>query len=182
MKYKVCPDCGASLDFNEICDCKKENGLPHANENSPNPINSEALSPSLIISQEKSKVKANPLRELRISKNIPAKEIIDVVKSVYPKYDKTLQSKCERSEEYGVELKHDAFDKLLAEYSPDELEKEKKRRRGGHRLTCKITCRLEDDVYAALIKNINNDGFTQMQAWLTYMVINYLKEKELSNG
>ena len=22
--YKICPDCGASLDVGEVCDCKKE--------------------------------------------------------------------------------------------------------------------------------------------------------------
>lgn len=35
MKCKTCEFCGANLDFGESCDCKKEEGLPHANENSP---------------------------------------------------------------------------------------------------------------------------------------------------
>ncbi len=38
MYYKKCSDCGASLDFNEVCDCKgkKEKDYSPANEISPN--------------------------------------------------------------------------------------------------------------------------------------------------
>ena len=39
---------------------------------------------------------AEDLRELRISKQIPAKKMVAVVRQLYPKYDKTMQSKCER--------------------------------------------------------------------------------------
>lgn len=24
MKYAICPDCGAHLDFGEVCDCRNE--------------------------------------------------------------------------------------------------------------------------------------------------------------
>ena len=41
---------------------------------------------------------AEELRELRIEKQIPAKEMVAVVQTLYPKYDKTVQSKCENGD------------------------------------------------------------------------------------
>ena len=31
--YKICPDCGSSLDLGETCDCKKENERGEEREN-----------------------------------------------------------------------------------------------------------------------------------------------------
>ena len=47
---------------------------------------------------------AEELRELRLSKQIPAKDMVAVVQAIYPKYDKTVQSKCENGDAYGVSL------------------------------------------------------------------------------
>lgn len=185
MKYKVCSNCGASLDFGEQCDCQKKNGSPDANQYDPR---KDAKSYSHnSISQSSEKIKPNPLRELRISKNIPAKDMIAVVRELYPKYDKMLQSKCEHGDEYGVDIRYDAMDALLAKYAPELLEKEKRRRNGYHRLTKRITCRLEDDEYDSLMKCIKQDGFDQTNAWLVYTVRQYLKsktseEKELTHN
>ena len=52
---------------------------------------------------------AEELRELRLSKQIPAKDMVAVVQAIYPKYDKTVQSKCENGEAYGVSLRPDAM-------------------------------------------------------------------------
>ena len=48
---------------------------------------------------------AEELRELRLSKQIPAKDMVAVVQAIYPKYDKTVQSKCENGDAYGVSLR-----------------------------------------------------------------------------
>lgn len=177
MYGKICPGCGAHLDPGEKCSDCIEKGLPHANENSPEEHDSNTDAPADSIARNPPKVKIEPLRELRISHNIPGKDMIEVVKAIFPKYDKMLQSKCERSSEYGVRIRSEALDALYTKYAPELLEKEKRRRRGGHRLTCKISCRLEDDEYNRLIACIKDDGFDQMQAWLTYIVRNYLKKK-----
>lgn len=179
MLYKICPTCGANLDPGEKCDCQKENGLPDANQNSPM---RGSLSLVSSIAQNSEKIKPNLLRELRISKNIPAREIVATVRNLYPKYDKMLQSKCERGEKYGIELRADAMDALFEKYAPEQSEASKRGRRDGHRLTCKISCRLEDDEYYRLIACIKDDGFEQMQAWLTFMVRGYLKAKATEGG
>ena len=45
---------------------------------------------------------AEELRELRISKQIPAKDMVAVVQKLYPKFDKTVQSKCENGDAYPL--------------------------------------------------------------------------------
>ena len=103
--------------------------------------------------------------------------MITVVREIYPKYDKMLQSKCEHGDEYGVDIRYDAMDALLAKYAPELLEAEKRRRQGGHKLTKRIACRLEDDEYDRLVKCVKEDGFDQMNAWLVFTVRQYLKKK-----
>lgn len=173
MEYRECPCCGAVLDPGEVCECQKEKGLPDANQTSP--ADSEATTANSI-SRDKSQVKMNPLRELRISKNLAAKDMVTTVRDLYPLYDKTLQSKCER-DEYGIDLKPKAMDALLEKYAPELLEKERHRRDGRHRLKRKVMCRLDDAEYEALKKRIKKDGFDTMQAWLAYMIRHYLSVK-----
>ena len=177
MYYRQCHECGASLDPGEKCDCEKEKGLPDANQNSPM---RDTLSHISSIAQKSEKIKVNPLRELRISKNLQAKDMDLTVRTLYPKFDKMLQSKCEHGEEYGIDLKTKAMDALLAKYAPELLAKEKHRRDGCHRLKCKVMCRLEDEEYAELWKRIKKDGFDTMQEWLAFKIRAYLKSKPIT--
>ncbi len=173
MKYTSCPDCGANLDHGETCDCKKNNGSPNANQYDPRTTPSHHS-----IAQSAKKCKQNLLRDLRVTKKIPAKDMIDLVREHYPKYDKALQSKCEHGDEYGIDIRSDAMDALLAKFAPEQLEAEKHRRNGKHRLTKRIMCRLEDDDYDRLVRYIKDDGFDQMNAWLVFIVRQYIKSKE----
>ncbi len=172
--FNKCPDCGANLDPGEKCECK-EKGLPRGNEESPNDGGS---STSTIISQKSDDVKPEPLRELRISKSIPGKDMVDLVRTIFPKYDKMLQSKCERSNEYGVRIRPEAMDALVKQFAPERLEEIKRKRRGGHRLTCRVTCRLEDPEYAELLEAIREEGFDTMQAWLAFNIRKHLKARK----
>lgn len=113
---------------------------------------------------------AEELRELRVTKQIPAKDMVAVVQALYPKYDKTVQSKCENGEAYGVTIRPDAMKALYERFAPERLEPPKKTRHGQHRLTCRITCRLEDDDYAALQQLIEASGCATVQEWLTGVV------------
>lgn len=119
----------------------------------------------------------NKLRELRLSKNIPAKEMVAVVQKIYPKFDKTQLSKCE-SGAYGAELPEDAMQALYTAFAPELLTPKKRRHSGRNRLTCRISARLEDDVYSELQQRIRADGYETMQSWLSYVVQRYLKERE----
>lgn len=160
----------------------KKTDCPATTQNSPKEA---STSLSVSISQKTAEVNSNSLRALRLEKNIPPKEIVEVVREMFPKYDKMLQSKCEHSDTYGIELRKEAMDAILAKYNPEQLEAIKRKRRGGHKLTKRISCRLADDEYDKLIKYTHEDGFDEMQAWLTFIVRKYLKSKagkEKQNG
>lgn len=111
------------------------------------------------------------LKEIRVSKNIPAKDMVAVVKELYPSYDKTLQSKCENGDTYGVCLRSNAEKAICRAFAPELQQKRKKK--DGHRLTCRISCRLETADYEALKRNIAADGYTTTQDWLSDMVKRY---------
>lgn len=121
---------------------------------------------------------AEELRELRLSCQLPAKEMVEVVQGIYPKYDKTMQSKCERGDEYGIQLRKDAMKALYTRFAPEQLKKKGDR----HKYTCRISCRLPDDIYQQLQEQIMTDGFQTVQDWLTYQVKKYLSERRISHG
>ena len=115
----------------------------------------------------------NELRQLRLSQQIPAKDLVEVVRELYPKYDKTVQSKCENTEAYGTVLAANAM-KLLRERFGRPV---KTSRHGKHRYTRRITCRLPDAEYAALQQRMVADGYSTAQALLTELVRRYLAER-----
>ena len=117
------------------------------------------------------------LKHIRVSKNIPAKDMVEVVRAMYPSYDKTLQSKCENGDAYGVCLQPDAAKAICRKFAP-----EFQRKKDGHRLTCRISCRLGKNDYEALKRNIKAEGYETTQDWLSDMVKRYnTKRKESKN-
>lgn len=119
---------------------------------------------------------AEELRELRLSKQIPAKDMVAVVQAIYPKYDKTVQSKCENGDAYGVSLRPDAMAALYAHFAPELAEGRKAVKKDAHRLTCRISARLETADYEALQRLIEAEGYTTTQDWLTATVRRYIAE------
>lgn len=150
---------------------KKKEGLPDANRNSP-----ETKDLDHSIARAKKNVKPNLLRELRTTKDLEAKDLVDTVKALYPRFDKTLESKCEH-EEYGIDLKRQAMDALLIRYAPELIEAERRRRDGNHKLRRRVSCRLTETEYADLMKQIKADGFDTTQAWLAFNIRHYLKKR-----
>lgn len=119
----------------------------------------------------------NDLKSLRVKKRIPTKDIINVVQRLYPKYDKTMQSKCENSELYGVALSPDAMDALYNAFDKDRETAPSAPKKDRHRLTCAIRARLEKPVYDRLQQLIADEGYATAQDWLTVKIIAYLREK-----
>lgn len=121
------------------------------------------------------------LRDLRVSKSIPAKDMVAVVQALYPKYDKTVQSKCENGNAYGVSIRPDAMKALYERFAPERLEPPKRTRHGLHRLTCRISARLETSVYEALQQRIAAEGYGTTQGWLTDMIKRYLETEVMDH-
>lgn len=182
MHYWTCPHCGNNLDYGEKCDCggKERGAALHHQELPRNKTSTVSLSVPC------SDVKSFDLRALRLESGASGKEMVKVVQMIYPKYDKTIQSKCERGNEYGIQLRSDAAAALIArfapgcEFSPEEPVPVQKRatRHGMHRLKNSIRCRLPSDIYVELLARIKEDGGT-IQAWMTHQVQKYLAEKRV---
>lgn len=122
---------------------------------------------------------ADDLRRLRTEKGLSAKVMADVIRRHYPKFDKTVLSKCEHGDEYGVVIKDDILSILYAEFAPELLTAHKATRSGKHRLTCRISARLENDVYGALQRQMQADGYATTQELLTDLVQKYIETRSL---
>ena len=125
---------------------------------------------------------AKELRSLRLDKQLPAKDMVAVVRALYPKYDKTVQSKCENGEVYGVDLHPDALEALYKAFAPERLEPPRRTRHGRHRLTRQISCRLADEDYAALQQLIKASGCATVQDWLAGIVRKLIAEGVTHDG
>lgn len=121
---------------------------------------------------------AEELRELRLAHQIPAKDMVAVVQTIYPKYDKTIQSKCENGDAYGVTLRPDAMDALYEHFAPGLKAAILKRKRDRHKLTCRVSARLESSLYAQLQQRMEADGYTTAQEWITAMALRYVQGEE----
>lgn len=121
---------------------------------------------------------AEELRKLRLDRKIPAKDMVEIIQQFHPKFDKTVLSKCEHGEEYGVRIRRDALNALYEKFAPDLLAAAKKERGGRHRLTKRIACRLKDDEYAALLAIIEQSDYETVQDWLTDKVRRYISKNK----
>lgn len=121
--------------------------------------------------------KVNPLKELRMQSATSARDMVAVVRTLYPKYDKTCQSKCENSEMYGVRLMDNAMKALQYAFGTVEKETPKPAKANANRLPCRIYGRLDTVTFDLLRDRLKNDGYSSVQAWLLDMTAQYLKEE-----
>lgn len=118
----------------------------------------------------------NELSALRADKKLSGKEMVEVVQESYPKFDKTLLSKCENGDAYGVDLRKDAKEALYQRFDPEGLAR-RKGKKDGHRLICRISCRLENEDYEKLKLLVTRAGYLTMQELLTSLVLDYIRRE-----
>ena len=116
------------------------------------------------------------LQFLRLSYQLPAKDMAETVQQIYPRFDRFLLSKCESPEVYGVQIKPDALKTLYLKYAPDEWAK-RKRRTDGHKNPFRISCRMDGETYKKLIGQIRQDGFRTVQDWILDQVLAYISAR-----
>ena len=97
----------------------------------------------------------NELRSLRIELGLPARDMVAVV------------------QDYGISLRSDAMKALYEKFAPGGT-KASRRKKDRHRLTGRITCRLEDADMEALQQRMEADGYATAQELLTALVRRYL--------
>lgn len=109
------------------------------------------------------------LRDLRILSGIPAAEIADAVKQVFPKFDRYLLSKCEQPDLYGVTFLPRGM-KAARALAPEVTPKKK----DGHKNQFRIYCRMDQATYNRLIAQIRQDGFKTVQDWMLDQIKAYI--------
>lgn len=117
----------------EKCDCtekEQSRGIDSA-QKKENVVTTSSIS-------RKYKI-VNPLRKMRIEALASPKDFVDTVKVLYPKFDKTLESKCEHGDVYGVRLMADA-ERLLADTFG-------KRKADRHKLKYRLSARVTEEEY-----------------------------------
>lgn len=77
------------------------------------------------------------------------------IKKHYPGFDKPMLSKAGNPAKYGVSLHSDCV-KILMQAFPSFVPTPKDR----HQRTCRISCRLDDSDYAALLDKLQKNGNT----------------------
>lgn len=180
MIFKTCPDCGASLDPGETCDCTKEKKLPATNETASIHTQTDNGKPAseYSIADNSELVKSFDLRDLRQEKNIQAKDIVELLRRDYPGFDKMLNSKVENGEKYGITLRWQAIDIVLRKYAPEKLTREKRRRNGYHKLTASLSCRVDNDTYSRFKAAMKKAGYDTVQDALTELVLKFIETEE----
>lgn len=112
----------------------------------------------------------NLLQRLRTERGIPARDLVEVVAAIYPKYDKTLHSKVEHGEEYGIRLRADAERALREHFAPDRPSAARKPRRSKpHR----VQVRLSEAVYSLLQQRLARSE-TTMQDLIEGLILKYI--------
>ncbi len=125
--------------------------------------------PNSIVADASSNV--NPLRELRLSKEIPAADMVTIVKELFPGYNKSLQSKCERTQYYGIQLCGEAMQALYQAYD------HKKSKPPNRKNPCRLVCRVSVEDYNRVKALMERQGYSTVQDWLYTLIKKYLKEK-----
>lgn len=107
--------------------------------------------------------KVNELTVFRKAALLKAIDVVNILKPEFPMIDKTVISKCEHTELYGVCLCRSARDMLYGKY-PEAARRARIAARGRkadrHRNTRRITIRLSEDELLRLQQHIDANGET----------------------
>lgn len=114
------------------------------------------------------------VKQFRMERGLPAKQIVSVMKEQYPKYDKALHSKVERPEQYGIRLVSGAEKLLEAAFAGTAPAARKREKR---RLPQRLQCRVSKRDYRRLQLALKADGFDTMQSGLAHIIHAYLERR-----
>ena len=112
----------------------------------------------------------NEITQLRVKKNLSSRDMVEVVKPLYPKFDKITLSKCEHGDLYGIEIKSDALRELYRSFGQNlTIAKKKDNRRLNHHLTVRV----DDTDFELLKQNQKKHGFDTLQDCLSALIKTY---------
>lgn len=172
MKYKVCPDCGANLDFGEECDCKK-------NESDTSATVSPSKGKDAVDSlpENRATVKDCEMLDAWIKETGAQKADIAVeLKNRFPLISRQILTQASHWERYGVILHPIAMDLLADIYGLNLADRPKhsQKRKPKKALTYRCTARMYDRILAAK----DELGIATDQEFIAVAIESYLEGKE----
>lgn len=131
-----------------------------------------------IVTDSKPEVKSeNAIQRLRVERHIPVADMVEVVRTLYPGYDKPLHSKVDNGDKYGIRLRADAEKLLLHHFA----ENDRKCRRSDRRKKPKrIQARVSETIYGTLQRHISNAGIT-MQDFIEGLIFDFIEKHKEEN-
>lgn len=118
-------------------------------------------------------VKMRDLKTVMRLKKISGRSMVELMRTEFPRFDKTLLSKVRNPEAYGVVLHPRGFN-ILNEF-PD-------RRTENRTLKKRIYGRVTEDEYTALMECITEDKFASVQDWMREEVQFYILAHKSKGG
>lgn len=120
------------------------------------------------------------ITDMRKSQDPPImiKDVVPVIRNIFPRYDAQLHSKVERPEQYGIKLCKEAEDAIRAHFLIYPIKPSKPQSHDNRTMPCRIYGRLEKGLYSRLQTALKADGYASTQDWMHDAVIEYLKSKE----
>lgn len=118
-------------------------------------------------------VKMRDLKTVMRLKKISGRSMVELMRTEFPRFDKTLLSKVRNPEAYGVVLHPRGFN-ILNEF-PD-------RRTENRTLKKRIYGRLNEEEFTKLTAYIEKDGYKSVQDWLREQVQFYIMMMDSMTG
>lgn len=151
----------------------------------------KAKSSTSILPQFREAVKAHDLKTALALADMPPRDAVELLRSKFPSFDKTVLSKCCNPYKYGCVLHPDGYTALRERIGYDvepELPQERlpeprqRRKSSSHKFTRRVAGRLPDEKYLRLQRYIRMEGYETTQDWVTAQVDSFIKEMEVKYG
>lgn len=115
------------------------------------------------------------IRKFEEEHGLKPKDIINVARDIYPKYDKVIHCHVKNPEQYGVRWVDDLERAVIEAFS----DKPPVPRKQEHRSKpYRMQVRLSKRSYEILQRRFEADGFDTVQAGLAFIIGRYIKEEE----
>lgn len=115
------------------------------------------------------------LKRERIRRGIDAQDVAQAIRRYYPKYDRAMQSKVERPDDYGIKLLAHA-EEIAREYIGLPAKKSDKRR-----FQNRLYLRLPDDEYIQFREAMVTEGYDTDQDYMRMIIRYYMARRQNKN-
>lgn len=114
----------------------------------------------------------NDLTKIGAENCTATKDVIEAIQELYPKYDKYLHSKVVNGEQYGIQIRDDAYKMLGEKFG---VKKKQKKSKDYHKLRHQVKCRITPNDYELIMEQIKQSDFDTMQDWLHSLIQSQVK-------